>query len=56
MGMACSIDGEHMNAYKVLVGNSEGSRPLRRPRHSWEDNILTCYLVTRQIICGFWIL
>jgi hypothetical protein len=26
-------------AYRVLVGNSEGKRPLRRPRHRWEDNI-----------------
>jgi hypothetical protein len=22
-----------------LVGKSEGKRPLRRPRHRWEDNI-----------------
>ena len=25
--------------YRVLVGKSEGERPLRRPRHRWEDNI-----------------
>jgi hypothetical protein len=23
----------------VLVGKPEGKRPLRRPRHKWEDNI-----------------
>jgi len=23
----------------ILVGKSEGKRPLRRPRHRWEDNI-----------------
>ena len=23
----------------VLVGKSEGRRPLGRPRHRWEDNI-----------------
>jgi hypothetical protein len=23
----------------VLVGKSEGRRPLERPRHRWEDNI-----------------
>jgi hypothetical protein len=23
--------------YKVLVGNSEGKRPLGRPRRRWED-------------------
>ena len=27
------------NAYRVLVGKSEGKRPLGRPRHRWEDNI-----------------
>jgi hypothetical protein len=31
--------GKMRNAYKVLVGKSEGKRPLRRPRHIWEDNI-----------------
>jgi hypothetical protein len=37
--MACSIDGEEMNVYTVLVGNPGGSRPLGRPRHSWKDNV-----------------
>jgi hypothetical protein len=27
------------NAYKVLVKNLEGKRPLRRPSCRWEDNI-----------------
>jgi hypothetical protein len=27
------------NAYKILVGKPEGKRPLRRPKHRWEDNI-----------------
>jgi len=27
------------NAYNILVGKPEGKRPLRRPRHRWEDNI-----------------
>ena len=27
------------NAYRVLVGEPEGKRPLGRPRHRWEDNI-----------------
>jgi hypothetical protein len=26
------------NAYSILVGNSEGKRPLGRPRRRWEDN------------------
>jgi hypothetical protein len=31
--------GEKRNAYRVLVGNPEGKRPLGRPRHRWMDNI-----------------
>jgi hypothetical protein len=27
------------NAYKIVVGKSEGKRPLRRPRHRWVNNI-----------------
>ena len=27
------------HAYRVLVGKSEGKRPLGRPRRRWEDNI-----------------
>jgi hypothetical protein len=39
MGRACSTNGEKMNAYRILVGNSEGKRPLGRPRRRWADNI-----------------
>jgi hypothetical protein len=31
--------GEERKVYKVLVGKSEGKRPLGRPRHRWEDGI-----------------
>jgi len=27
------------NAHSILVGKSHRQRPLRRPRHGWEDNI-----------------
>jgi hypothetical protein len=27
------------NAYSILIGNSEGKRPLGRPKCRWEDNI-----------------
>jgi hypothetical protein len=30
---------EERNAYRLLVGKSEGKRPLGRPRHRWMDNI-----------------
>jgi hypothetical protein len=28
---------ERRKVYKVLVGKPEGKRPLRRPRHRWEE-------------------
>ena len=31
--------GEDTGVHRVLVGKPEGKRPLRRPRHRWEDNI-----------------
>jgi hypothetical protein len=31
--------GEKRNVYRLLVGKSEGKRPLGRLRHMWVDNI-----------------
>jgi hypothetical protein len=31
--------GEKRNVYRLLVGNTEGKRPLGRPRRRWVDNI-----------------
>ena len=39
MGGACSTNGRRRGVYRVLVGKSEGKRPLGRPRRRWEDNI-----------------
>jgi hypothetical protein len=39
MGGACSTNGEKRNAYRLLVGEPEGWRPLGRPRRRWLDNI-----------------
>jgi hypothetical protein len=31
--------GETRNAYRILVGETGGRRPLGRPRRRWVDNI-----------------
>jgi len=31
--------GEGRGVHRVIVGKPEGTRPLGRPRHRWEDNI-----------------
>jgi hypothetical protein len=31
--------GEKRNVYRLLVGKSEGKRPLGRPRRKWFNNI-----------------
>jgi hypothetical protein len=31
--------GEKRSAYRILVGRSEGRRPLGTPRRRWENNI-----------------
>jgi hypothetical protein len=31
--------GENRNVYRLLVGKSEGKRPLGRPRRRWMYNI-----------------
>ena len=42
------------NAYRVLVGKSEGKRSLEWPRRRWEDNIK---MDLREVCCnpGEWI-
>jgi hypothetical protein len=31
--------GETRNAYRILAGKPEGTRPVGRPRRRWVDNI-----------------
>jgi hypothetical protein len=31
--------GEKRNAYRILMGEPEGKRPLRRPRRRWVYNV-----------------
>jgi len=39
MDGACSTHREMKNAYKLLTEKPERKRPLRRPRHRWENNV-----------------
>jgi len=41
--------GERRGLYRVLIGKSEGKRPLERPRHRWEDNIK---MDLQEVRCG----
>jgi hypothetical protein len=43
--------GEERKVYKVLVGKSEGNRPLERPRRRWKDGLK---LDLREIGWGVW--
>jgi hypothetical protein len=39
MDGSCSMNGEKMNAYRLLVGKTDRKRPLGRPRRRWVDSI-----------------
>jgi hypothetical protein len=43
--------GEGRNVYGVLVGKSEGKRPLERQRRRWENGIK---MDLREIGWGMW--
>jgi len=40
---------EKRGVYRVVVGKSEGKRPLGRTRHRWEDNIK---MNLQEVGCG----
>jgi len=42
--------GEERGAYRVLVGKSEGKRPLGRPRRRWVDNVR---MDLQEVECGY---
>jgi len=41
--------GERRGVYRVLVGKPEEKRPLGRPGHSWEDDIV---MDLQEVGCG----
>jgi 3-oxoacyl-ACP reductase-like protein len=49
MGGTCIAYGGEGGIYRVLVGKSEGKRPLGSPRHRWEDNIK---IDLQEVGCG----
>jgi hypothetical protein len=38
MGRVCSTNVEKRNAYRIVVENSDGNRPLGNRRHRWMDH------------------
>jgi hypothetical protein len=44
--------GEMRNAYSILIGKSEGKRPLGKHRHRWEDNIRIDLRETGNLLTG----
>jgi len=42
--------GEERGVYRVLVGKSEGKRPLGRPRRRLVDNIR---MDLQEVVCGY---
>jgi len=46
--------GEGRGVHRVLVGKSEGKRPLGGPRRRWEDNIKTDLQVVGEIVGTGW--
>ena len=42
--------GEETGVYRVLLGKSEGRRPLERSRRRWVDNIR----ISRRCDVGIW--
>ena len=42
--------GEERGVYRVLVGKSEGKRPLGRPRRRWVDNFR---MDLQEVRCGY---
>jgi hypothetical protein len=41
--------GERIGTYRVLVGKTEGKRPIGSPRRRWEDNIK---MDLQEVECG----
>ena len=49
MGGVCSTYGERRDVCRVLVGKTEGKKPLGRLRPKWKDNI---NMDLQEVGCG----
>jgi hypothetical protein len=49
MGVANSVDGEGRGVYRVLLGKSDGKRPMGRSKRRWLDNIK---MDLQEVGCG----
>ena len=45
---------EGRGVHKVLVGKTEGKRPLGRPRRRWEDNIKMDFQEWKGVVGTGW--
>ena len=50
MSGACSTYGERRGLCRLLVGKTEGKRPLGRTRRKWKDNIR---MDLQEVGCGY---
>jgi hypothetical protein len=51
----CSITIARLKSvHRVLVGNPEGKRPLRRPNRRWEDNIKMDFRKLEEVVWTGW--
>jgi hypothetical protein len=46
-----ALMGERRGVYRVLVGKSDGKKPLGKLRRRWEDNIK---IELQEVGCGVW--
>jgi len=42
--------GEEIGVYRILLGKTEGRRPLGKPRRRWVDNIR---MDLQEVVCGY---
>lgn len=49
---ACTRMGDKINARSILVGKTEGKKPVVRHSSRWEDRVKFCLTETGLVECG----